>query len=175
MKKLVLLALLIPTLGLSQLYKSIDEQGNTIYSDIQPDENATELILPPLNISETPKKSRYNTPSAKADEASAKTVVKRYSKLSIIQPINNEAIRSNDGSLIVAVQLAPRLFTENGDRLLIELDGQVVNENSRNNTKLKNIDRGSHTINAYVLSAKGKRLTTAQSVTFHLKRAIASQ
>ncbi|MCB1757414.1 MAG: DUF4124 domain-containing protein [Gammaproteobacteria bacterium] len=171
MKTLLLLALLTPALALAQIYKSTDEDGNIIYTDIPPDDSAKEVVLPELNVLDTPKTTYAPKKVAPENQSKPKSAFEnKYTQLEIIQPSHEETIRDNAGNVILSVQLIPRLFAEKGDRLFIELDGQVVNNGTSNTVKLDNIDRGTHTVAAYIQDADGEQLIVAENISFELKR-----
>ena len=175
MKKLALLALLLlPILSYAEIYKSRDEHGNVVYTDIAPEKDANAVELPELNIVETGRvqpKSSGDKRKHKTPENDARQI--NYSELAIIQPGNDETIRDNAGNVIISVHLTPRLFAEQGHQLIIEMDGQMINNGTSNTVRLENIDRGTHNVTAYITDDQGQELATANGITFHLKRATA--
>lgn len=175
MKKLALLAvLLLPILSYAEIYKSRDEHGNIVYTDIAPEKDASAVELPELNVVETgrtPSKSSSEKRKQRMSENDAQEI--NYSELAIIQPGNDETIRDNAGNVVISVHVTPRLFAEKGHQLTITMDGVIINNGTSNTVRLENIDRGTHNVTAYITNHQGRELAVADSVQFHLKRATA--
>lgn len=175
MNKIALLAaLLIPALSIADIYKSKDEHGNIVYTDIAPEKDAAAVELPELNVVET-SKVKTATTREKIQKKMLQNDAKQsnYGDISIIQPANDETIRSNEGKVLISVHISPRLFAEKGDRLVVKMNGAIVNNGSSNTIALENIDRGTHNLTAYIENHQGRELASAKSISFHLKRAAA--
>jgi len=160
----------------ARFYKSIDDQGNIVYSDT-PTPGAEQLTPPPISTVESkpvPKKSV--TEAQKSDEAGTEELVKKpptkYSKFSIATPNNNDTIWDNNGAVPVSLLLEPPLDTENGHSVWVYVDGKAVVRKSQNLTQpLSGIDRGAHKIRAEVRDENRKTVKRTQNITVHLKRA----
>ncbi|MGE5129552.1 MAG: hypothetical protein ACM3IK_07970 [Sphingomonadaceae bacterium] len=87
-------------------------------------------------------------------------------EIAIVQPANEETIHSNQGDL--TVQVAVSGGAPDGSVQLV-LDGAVLPHSYRANViELIGIDRGTHTLQAMLLDAKGERLAASQPVTFYM-------
>jgi len=165
MKRLLPLLCLLtsPPLG-AGIYKTIDEEGNVYYSD-RPTPGAEKVELPPPTVYTPPK-----LPAAGSPAASKQTDSKpAYESLRILSPKPDEAIRSNNGDLIVEWAVDPPLKRRQGHRLMLILDGQEVPATGGRH-QFKNLDRGTHTLSARILDRRGRVLAEAEPVTFHLLR-----
>lgn len=171
MKHIILLLALLPILAFAQIYKSIDADGNTIYTDIAPTEDAQELEVQDLNISESPKKKYNQTKQANSQGSVPNNIpVDRYTQLKISSPEDDEAVRDNEGKVSVMVSLTPQLFTRFEDKLNIAIDGNIVNDGKAKSISVEGIERGTHTITAYVEDKNGNVMLSAQPVSFHMFR-----
>ena len=162
----------------AQLYKSVDEQGNIVYSDT-PTPGAEELTPPPLSTVKSRPKA-VDTPAAEtqaADESGDEPVKKaptKYTKFDIVQPKNDATIWDNTGAVPVAIQLEPPLDVANGHSIWVYVDGKAVVRKSQSLVQpLSNIDRGTHKIRAEIRDENRKTLKRTKNVTVHLKRASA--
>jgi len=168
-------AILCSSIAAAQFYKSVDEEGNIVYSD-KPTPGAEQLTPPPISTVESrPKTAGPTETDAKAGEDSAEEPAKKpptkYTKFSIVQPKNDDTIWDNTGAVPVAVQLEPPLDTENGHSIWVYVDGKAVIRKSQSLVlPLSGIDRGSHKIRAEIRDDKRKTLKRTQNVTVHLKR-----
>jgi hypothetical protein len=157
----------------ARFYKSIDEEGNIVYSDT-PTPGAEQLTPPPISTVESkpvPKKS-----ATESDETGTEEDVKkpptRYSKFSIVTPNNNDTIWDNNGAVPVSLSLEPPLDTENGHSVWVYVDGKAMVRKSQSLVQpLSGIDRGAHKIRAEIRDENRKTLKRTQNITVHLKRA----
>ena len=147
-----------------KIYTWIDDKGNRIYSDVPRDG---------AEIMEIQKGTDYTPEEIKPDWSQMKPKViptgPLYSHFQIASPGNDATVRDNNGNIQIALDIRPKLA--NGHRVSLEVDGKPF-AGSGSITTLKNIDRGSHTIIAYILAANDKVLATTAPVTVHLHRAI---
>ena len=159
----------------ARFYKSIDAEGNIVYSDT-PSPGAEQLTPPPISTVESkpvPKKS--DTATDKSDDAGTEEPVKKpptkYSKFSIVTPRNNDTIWDSNGAVPVSLLLEPPLDTENGHGVWVYVDGKAVVRKSQCLTQpLSGIDRGTHKIRAEIRDEKRKTLKRTQNITVYLKR-----
>lgn len=145
----------------AQLYKSVDENGNIVYSDVPPDDTAEPVELPPLNVIEAVKVTP--PPSAPADPALPLT----YS-IQITQPQNEQTFR-NTREFPVSVSIDPPL--QEGHQVAISLDGVVRARGSELSAVVTDVDRGEHRVTAAVVDASGKPIITAPAVVVFVQQA----
>jgi len=164
-------AILSTSIAAAQFYKSVDEEGNIVYSD-KPTPGAEQLTPPPISTVESrPKPAEPMETDAKDGEEPAKKPPTKYTKFSVVQPKNDDTIWDNTGAVPVAVQLEPPLDTENGHSIWVYVDGKAMIRKSQSLVlPLSGIDRGSHKIRAEIRDEKRKTLKRTQNVTVHLKR-----
>lgn len=162
----------------AKFYKSVDEQGNIVYSDT-PTPGAEQLTPPPISTVESkPVPKESDAKAQKTDEAGTEEAVKKpptkYSKFSIVTPKNNDTIWDNNGSVPVSLLLEPPLDTENSHSVWVYVDGKAMVRKSQNLVQpLSGIDRGAHKIRAEIRDENRKTLKRTQNVTVHMKRASA--
>jgi len=170
MKIVLLPSLILPLSAFADVFKSSDDQGNTIYSDIPSKKgDQEELELPQINISQSPKKKDLTNES---NVAPKKKEQRSYKYLKISNPINGDTIRDNAGNVNISVTLDPVLAETKGDQLSITLDGKKINHENNQTVELKNIERGTHIIVATITNAKDKNINKSVRSTFHLIRTI---
>lgn len=162
----------------AKFYKSVDEQGNIVYSDT-PTPGAEQLTPPPISTVESkPVPKESDKELQKTDEAGSDEPVKKpptkYTKFSIVTPKNNDTIWDNAGSVPVSLLLEPPLDTENGHSVWVYVDGKAMIRKSQSLVQpLSGIERGAHKIRAEIRTEARKTLKRTQNITVHLKRASA--
>ncbi|WP_137886332.1 DUF4124 domain-containing protein [Pseudomonas sp. 2FE] len=158
----LLLALALP--AAAQIYKYTDANGNTVYTNQPPDGAPSETVkLPPTNSVE------MQAPSAStADTANTQAPKAAYSLLQLTDLPSEEALRANNGTFSVGVQLQPRLSP--GHRLRLLLDGKPYGQASNlPRLQLSNIPRGEHSLAVEVLSGE-QSLQQSATATFTVQR-----
>jgi hypothetical protein len=158
----LLLSLALP--AAAQIYKYTDANGNTVFTNQPPQGVAAQPVeLPPTNtvemqIPDTP-------PSSDSSESMDGPP---YRTLQLTGLPSNGALRENDGTFSVGVELEPRLASNHRLRLL--LDGQPYGQPSNvPRLQLLNIARGEHSLAVEVLSGD-EPIQQSDSVTFTVQR-----
>ncbi|QNH07205.1 DUF4124 domain-containing protein [Pseudomonas sp. B11D7D] len=158
----LLLALALP--ASAQIYKYTDANGNTVFTNQPPDGTPAESVnLPPTNTVE------MQTPNIPAtqDNTPAQSEAP-YSVLSLTGIPDDEAMRANNGTFIVGVNIQPRL--QPGHQLRLILDGNPYGQASNvPSLQLTNLDRGEHSLAVAVVA--GERIVQqSNSETFTVQR-----
>ncbi|GJM04847.1 MAG: hypothetical protein DHS20C09_08380 [marine bacterium B5-7] len=143
------------------VYKTVDEDGNTIFTD-KPSKNAEEIKLQKLQTIKNPNPSKY-TPKPKQTEQEA-----LYKTLLVSNPADGAGLRSNNGNVSISLSLQPPLRL--GHKIIIRVDGQEVSNGSESSVSFQNMDRGTHSITASVVDGNGKQMISTSS-SFSLLRA----
>ncbi|HED18539.1 MAG TPA: DUF4124 domain-containing protein [Gammaproteobacteria bacterium] len=157
--------LLVWVTGLSAaVYKSVDAQGNVVYTD-EPAGNGKPLVLPPLSTIPAPK---YTTgkPSVKPGDSG-----NAYTNISIVSPTQEATLRDNTGAVPVTAGLKPVLNAAAGHRFQFYLDGQTQGKPTESShIVIANVDRGAHNVAVAVVDAEGKEVMRSSPVEFNLHR-----
>ncbi|MFQ5642073.1 MAG: DUF4124 domain-containing protein [Thiogranum sp.] len=162
----VLAAILLTWMASLQaaVYKSVDAQGNVVYTD-EPTGNGKPVDLPPLSTIPPPKYT-LSKPSVQSDTPDA-----GYKQLSIASPTADETLRDNTGAVPVSAAIEPALNVTAGHLFQFYLDGQTQGEPTASaRIVLANVDRGTHNVSVAVIDAEGKEVMRSDPVPFHLHR-----
>ena len=144
------------------VYKSVDENGNVVYTD-DPGREAKPVDLPPLSTYPAPKFQPIDRDDVSRDEPGNAG----YSSLQITQPEQDATVRDNTGAVNVQAVLKPQLQEAAGHRYRFYLDGKAMGEPQRvPSTSFANIDRGAHQVEVAVVDAVGNELKRSDSVRF---------
>ncbi len=159
--------LLFVSTGVSAaVYKSVDAQGNTVYTD-EPTAGAKPVDLPPLSTIPPPSYSA----GKKAVSADKDVVTATYREISIVAPVAEATVRDNTGAVPVNASLDPPLKVSAGHRFQFYLDGQTQGEATRSSQiVLANVNRGAHNVAVAVVDAGGKEVIRSSPVQFYLHR-----
>ena len=172
-------ALVLASAAHAQVYKTVDKHGNIIFSDKQSSGAKAVTVGPVQTYSAPTKPAPPGATGAKAgfgDTNPAKpggkpkkpNIPKRY-QVVITSPAHDVVVRQNAGNLTVQLSVKPKLHAT--DRIQFLLNRKPVGSaSSTTSTVIPFVDRGTHTIGAKVLGARGQSKGRASSVTVHMKR-----
>ncbi|MEW8043707.1 MAG: DUF4124 domain-containing protein [gamma proteobacterium symbiont of Phacoides pectinatus] len=164
MRALATLLLLLTALATqAEVYRWVDAQGNVHYSDV-PVEGAEQIRLPEPTLY-SPGSTRGD-PSRPTRAAPADPL---YRGLRITTPKHNATLYANDGRVTVQVEVLPTLVPSHTLRLYLD-GGEVGAGFESTRITLKDVDRGTHQLQARVYDANKQLRIGSERVTFHLKR-----
>jgi len=157
----LLCALALP--AAAQIYKYTDANGNTVFTNQPPEGQAAESVeLPPTNTIEAQKPMVTEEPQQPAGAQPP------YRQLVLTDIPTDEALRANNGTFTVGVQIEPRLRTGHKFRLL--LDGQPYGQPSDvPRLQLVNVDRGEHSLAVEVIAGE-RQVQQSPTVVFTVQR-----
>lgn len=160
-----ILLLVVAVTAHAEVYKSINADGEVVYSD-RPAQGAERVKMPPLP-SYTPQPVRTLSRPAPAVEQQM-----RYESFTITSPASDATIRNNLGTVEIDTRLAPALMTSLGHRIQFYLDG-MAHGALLDSTMLTlgNVERGEHRLSASVVDTAGNVLITTAEIAVHVKRA----
>jgi len=150
------------------IYKQVLPDGSVIFSD-QQETGATEIEIPPAQGYQAPRLQPDTRPGR--IEHHQPQPGKRYRIFRITAPEDDAAIRQNAGNVAVNIALQPGLNQRAGHRIVLTLDNKLIQSpTATTHILLKNVDRGTHKLQALIEDAQGKTLMRSPIVTFHLFR-----
>jgi hypothetical protein len=145
------------------MYRWVDAQGVVHYSDT-PQPGAQQIQVPNAQTYRAPP-----VPAAPPGTAATPAAPTVYQSCAITQPLADANLFAPE-ALAISVQVLPDLRP--GDQLNVTLDGAKLPASAPGamNFELAAPERGTHTINAVVLSADGQTLCSAPAVSFSVQR-----
>jgi hypothetical protein len=166
-----LIGLAIQSGAASRIYKTVDENGNVVFTDIPPkdgDQANPIAVETPNTFQTSPSgEDRQEWIVDPTDEDEAETSFS-YRSLAITTPANNASVRENAGNVNIMARVDPELRI--GHKIRIVLDGSPEQAGAQNAFILPNVDRGTHTLVAEVIDDAGNVVISSPPTTFHLQR-----
>jgi hypothetical protein len=167
---LILVLLAAPALASQTVWKWVDANGVTHYSD-RPVAGATRIELnvgsraDPYSPATNPRSSAAQTPVDAGPP---------YRNFEIWKPGDQETIVNTGGEVTVNVRVDPPLQSEH--RLNLYLDGRLV-EGPANAAEytLRDVARGQHTLVAVINDRGGQRIQETSPVVFHQRQTSVAQ
>ena len=159
---LICITLTLLTTVSAEVYRSLDEDGNVVFTD-KPTPDAEKIKIDKVQTVSPPAVEDFKyTPPEKPIESV-------YTSLEIVSPENDQVFTGNTGDVTVSIQIQPALNIALGDRLLLSMDGNKQ-EDSTTTFSFTNLDRGTHTAKVDVINKDGKSLKSSAPVSFTVIR-----
>lgn len=146
------------------VYKWVDAQGITHYSD-QPHPEAKTVDVQPTNTVRTPPVAAPTSTGTQANAPAGPPYQCR-----IIRPENDEVFL-NTSTVSARLMLEPTLIA--GDQIAIAVDGKRLTNQPSTGSEflLTEMERGTHSLMFVVFDRTGKKeLCTTQTITFHVRQ-----
>lgn len=157
---LLLAATLAVPVAAAEVYKTTDEAGNVIFSDQPSPEAETIRIQETQTIPADGAPPFTYTPPAPA--------VQPYTKLSIVSPVNDEAMRPEDQAVRIVARAEPAFRGQ--DTYVLILDGQEHGSGKSSTFVLNDLERGTHSVSVVLRDPTGAELIRSEPVMFHVLR-----
>ncbi len=153
---------LLASFATAEVYKTVDENGHTIYTDNPHGKQQVEKVdLPAVN-------SQPATPITSTKNTDQPAATKQY-RLSIVSPANESHIPTGQSGITVKVKLQPKMIS--GQNIQLYLNGGAFGPASKSTTiELSDVYRGEHQLTARLLDRKGKTLAQSSPITLYVKR-----
>lgn len=153
----------VTSMQAEEAYKSVDEKGNVIYTD-KPATGGEKIQLKDVQA--------IKRPDAEPSEISPdqEPQEETYTKLKITSPKDGESIYDNSGIINISVQVDPALRAREGDKLILHMDGQQIDESKRNQFNLNGIQPGTHSFVVAIINKDEKELKRSAPVSLTLYR-----
>lgn len=168
----IVYSLLIPLFGLAlsqavlaEIYKTVDKDGNVVYTDQAPhgDKKTEKIELKASNSVPAIK-----TPAIKLSPQDPDKPFK-YKSVRIVSPEDDSAIEHGPGNFSVTAKIKPQL--RNNDKIQLFIDGEAHGQPGKSSTwALKNVFRGTHVLQVKVINEKGKTVKKSKKSSVHVFR-----
>jgi hypothetical protein len=172
MRVVILLALLIAAAaGATDVYRSVDANGQVHYSDQwRPGAEKIRIETEAPPASATVQAGRNPAAEAGTNVRSPPgKPANRYESVEITRPAQQEVLWNIEGQLPVSVRVTPAL--QAGDSLRLFLDGNLREMPAgRTDLQLQEVHRGAHTLRAEVVNGAGAVMIASPTVSFAVRQ-----
>ncbi|MFW5969028.1 MAG: DUF4124 domain-containing protein [Halofilum sp. (in: g-proteobacteria)] len=164
-----------PVVAGSDIYRTTDEDGNVVFTDEPPSDDAEPLDLKPLTTADPVEgegePEELDDADSGASDDEPDTPSNGLQGISIAYPENEKGIRHNGGNVPFEVALEPEdAALPRGHQIEIIVDGEVRERAASTKITVSTLDRGPHTVRARVIDNAGKTRYESDSVKFYLLR-----
>ena len=166
---LMIPALLFMFTAHAEIYKTVDANGNVIYTD-KPSDNAIPVTLPKTSaVSPTSAQSTPTNEATTTNPMINDPTKKPYTKFEISSPLNQDSIQNQP---ILKVKLAVDPNLQNSDVIQVYVDGGPSGNAEHQTTfNLTIPNRGTHILSATLFDKDMKLLMRSNSITIYVHQA----
>ncbi len=152
-----------------KIYRTVDEEGNVVYTDEPPSDDAEPVELDPITT--VPAIEVESSAGAETGDDAEETARIGYEGLEFLYPVSDQTIRHNGGRVPFRLALRPQGATlAEAHRVEILLDGSVAATGNALQVTVGPVDRGPHEVSARIVDAGGNVLARTPTVNFFLLR-----
>jgi len=170
----VAIALLLPGDALvAEVYKSVDKDGNVVYSDQPPEPGAEPMEMPGISVVEAVPGAPVS-PGADGSDAGAgqamdiRELRRMYRDFAIISPQQEEYIQGTANS--VTISWGMREAPQPGMKVIPVVDGRALPPVTSFSITLDEVVRGEHVVSARLVDAENRTIANAEPVTFFMRQ-----
>ena len=150
----VLVTVMISTLSLADIYKSVDKEGNVTYSD-EPVKEEKPLTLPILNV----------IPPPRAAEIPVTKTPLGYKIFNVAVPANDTTVPRGQNEITVEIAISPLLRP--GHFIALDLNGNRIGEPRKGTRfRLELIYPGTQSLVANIVNKSGTVVKTTPPIIF---------
>ena len=155
-----------------EIYKSISDDGSTLFTD-KPKGNSTTLapLEPNVLINSKPAQDEQGAESVEDIESEpADPPALTVTSVRITSPRNDQTIINPRGPILIGIATGPDNGMPEGYTAEIKMNGILVATGEGTLLAIPPPNRGAHTIEAVILNSSGTVQATSQKVTVHVKK-----
>ena len=160
----------------AEVYKTVDDNGNVVYTDRPPAENAQPMELPGLSVIEAIRPAsgdRAETAAAgeQGDQeavTSIRELRRGYRDFALVSPVAEETYWGTGGQVPLAWETRYQL--QPGMKVVFYVDGEARQSTTAEAITVDRLERGAHTAYAELLDARNRKIATAKPVTFYIQQ-----
>lgn len=158
---MVLWCVFLCTGTFAQVYKTVDKDGNVVYSDTPSNEQAKAVELKEITTmpADVPRETSSYTPQ---DNGAVSYEV------NIVSPRNEVVIPPGQRDLAVAISLNPSLHQDH--LITYYLDGELLQETKSTSIVIQDPPRGGRTLTVEIINQQGDVLGVSQPLTVNIIR-----
>lgn len=166
--------LLLGTAAQAQVYKTVDKDGNVVYTDKPPTPGAEPMNLPALSVVPVPESQARASRASKrhTDEEGNVTdfnaLRRGYRDFRIVQPLPEQSFNGTNNIATIAWETEYAL--QQGMSVIISINGQAMEPTTQQVIASERLDRGEHQVSATLVDARNRTVATAEPVTFFVRQ-----
>ena len=149
----------------AEMYKWVDEKGNTHFSDRPVAEGAKTYTPPPIPTVPAAGPAGQLPPTRQATTGTV------YKSIAVVEPKNDQVFTPDlADSVTVSVQMNPSTISDPEHQIVLYINGKEHAKGLQRSFTLTDLPRGTYTAQAAVITKKKKKLISSETISFHIQR-----
>lgn len=165
----------------AEVYKTVDENGNVVYTDQSPGPDAEPVVLRGLSIISPQRPAApaaaaggtARTPAAEPETQEKALTVRElknyFSDFAIASPTDGQ-IFAGTGNEVSGVAWSSRYRLQAGMMVTVYLNGVAQTPTTDSLIEVGRLDRGSYEVYAELKDSRNRMIATTEPVTFHMRQ-----
>ena len=149
------------------IYKTVDENGNTVYTDQKPSDDAQPVKLRELTVVDPVELGNEQAVGSNGEASGNDSGAPEFG-LRIVTPGAEESVWNTAYVLTVQVQTDREL--PSGTRLTYLVDGEVRSTTRAQRVEIEEVYRGEHQLSVELRASDGRVLASAGPITFFMRQ-----
>lgn len=162
------------TAAQAEVYKTVDENGNVIFTDQPPTPDSEPIkmrelsVVPARPVEQKPVRAKVSDGNADGQIEDLATLRRGYRDFRITQPMPEQSFTGTANTATLAWDTKFEL--QKGMQVLFSINGQSMEPTTAQIVTTDPLDRGEHTVSAQLVDARGRTVATAAPVTFFVRQ-----
>ena len=159
----------------NKVYKTVDKDGNVVFTDQPPEPGAEPLEMRGLSIVEfqksDPPKAVRATPDDLNEDGQVtdlRTLRRGYRDFRLVQPTSEQTFVGTENIATFAWETQYEL--QEGMNVVLAINGQRMPGTTQQVVASPRLDRGEHEVTAQLIDARGRVIASADPVTFFIRQ-----
>lgn len=162
------------TAAQAEVYKTVDENGNVIYTDQPPAPDAEPIkmrelsVVPARPVERAPVRAKVSDANAEGQVENLAALRRGYRDFRITQPMPEQAFTGTGNTATLAWDTKFEL--QQGMRVVFSINGEAMEPTTAQIVTTNPLDRGEHTVSAQLVDARGRTVASAAPVKFFVRQ-----
>jgi len=163
------LSVMSATTALAEVYKTVDENGNVVYTDQPPEPGAEPMKLRELSVVPVPEyaaKDRAIKSSGlgEGDTPDLGELRRGYRDFALTSPAPEQTFTGTGN--IATIAWDTRFELQPGMQVVVQIDGKALPPTTASAITSPQLDRGEHQVSARLVDVQNRTIATSGPVTF---------
>ena len=153
----------------AEVYKTVDENGNVVYTDQAPSSGAEPMKLRELSVVPVPEyaskqKAAQTAGLEEGGEVDLGALRRGYRDFSLVSPAAEQTFTGSGN--VAVVEWSTRFELQPGMAVIVHIDGEALPPTTQAAITTPPLDRGEHQVRADLVDAQKRNIASAGPVTF---------
>lgn len=157
----------------AEVYKTVDKDGNVVYTDQPPEPGAEPMKLRELSVVPVPQyaskdKAVQTAGLEEGQDVDLGALRRGYRDFSLVSPVQDQSF--NGTGNVATIAWETRFELQPGMSVIVYIDNQALPPSTATVINTPPLDRGEHQVRAELVDEQQRRIASAGPVSFHVRQ-----